>query len=466
MDNKIYQLDIYFNENIEDINISELENFIQNDLEYVNREYIFYDKVSLEVYNPFTLNSYIRYTFNINPLILKEKLEKFEYIKNVNLTSYTNKVSERGSNITISVDKIPEIVDDVDNIFYIRKKLSKFTTSIVEDKRHEYTSLLKELSELKYNLKRNIFQLRIVDIEKEIENIYRVLKEYINILGIDIDLEIKHNDIKIDKIIFNRFRESLIDILYAEILEFYDLENKGNKFVLKIEFKQELDKLSIYIIGEGKSININKVFENAINTNILKPNYEYSETEILKSIFNKNYINSSDELDEKERLISYIKYKNIINDLKGSIELENKQGLYTKIITKIPMDIIFVKGLVFNEGKSTYVINKDLVEDIFEFNSENIINLNGLQYYKYENKNIGYISLPIEKFDDNNRCGLLIKSGNRFTIIDINASNIFEEDIYFQKKEDSQIFIGECLLKSIKRAKILNVKNIIKFFKG
>ena len=41
MDNKIYQLDIYFNENIEDINISELENFIQNDLEYVNREYIF-----------------------------------------------------------------------------------------------------------------------------------------------------------------------------------------------------------------------------------------------------------------------------------------------------------------------------------------------------------------------------------------------------------------------------------------
>ena len=129
------------------------------------------------------------------------------------------------------------------------------------------------------------------------------------------------------------------------------------------------------------------MFENAINTNILKPNYEYSETEILKSIFNKNYINSSDELDEKERLISYIKYKNIINDLKGSIELENKQGLYTKIITKIPMDIIFVKGLVFNEGKSTYVINKDLVEDIFEFNSENIINLNGLQYYKYENKN-------------------------------------------------------------------------------
>ena len=166
MDNKIYQLDIYFNENIEDINISELENFIQNDLEYVNREYIFYDKVSLEVYNPFTLNSYIRYTFNINPLILKEKLEKFEYIKNVNLTSYTNKVSERGSNITISVDKIPEIVDDVDNIFYIRKKLSKFTTFIVEDKRHEYISLLKELSELKYNLKRNIFQLRIVDIEK------------------------------------------------------------------------------------------------------------------------------------------------------------------------------------------------------------------------------------------------------------------------------------------------------------
>ena len=208
------------------------------------------------------------------------------------------------------------------------------------------------------------------------------------------------------------------------------------------------------------------MFENAINTNILKPNYEYSETEILKSICNKNYINSSDELDEKERLISYIKYKNIINDLKGSIELENKQGLYTKIITKIPMDIIFVKGLVFNEGKSTYVINKDLVEDIFEFNSENIINLNGLQYYKYENKNIGYISLPIEKFDDNNRCSLLIKSGNRFTIIDINASNIFEEDIYFQKKEDSQIFIGECLLKSIKRAKILNVKNIIKFFKG
>lgn len=466
MDNRIYQLEIYFNENIENIDIFEFEDIIQTNIEYIDREYIFYDKVSLEVYNPFIINSYIRYNFDENPVYLKEKLERLPYIKNIKMRTLRKQNKERNSTINISVDKIPKIVNDVDKIFYIRKKMSKYIRNISEDKRESFSLLLSELSELKYNIKKNVFNLRIVEIDKEIESIYMVLKEYINILGLDIDIKIKHNDIKIDKIMFNKFRESLIDFLHSEILEFHELKNGELKLLIEIEFRQEMENLNIYIIEKGKNIDVNKVFENAMNTNILNPNYEYSTKEILNSIFNKNYINSTNELDEKERLISYIKYKNVVNELEGSIDIEYKDNIF-KVITTIPLEILFMRGIVFSEGKNTYIINKNLIEDIFEFDDKNKVLLNGLQYYKYNNKNIGYISFPIEKKNKSSkRLGLLLKTDNRYTIVDISSENIFEEDIYFEKNVDSQIFIGEYLLKSLKKARILNTENIIKFFKG
>ena len=98
------------------------------------------------------MNTSIRCTLSSCSLSLIEKIKSLEYIKEVKVEEVD--LSKKNKEmITISLENISNIIENVDNIFYIRKKLYNFKDYIKEEKQDEFKNLIKDLSELKYNLK-------------------------------------------------------------------------------------------------------------------------------------------------------------------------------------------------------------------------------------------------------------------------------------------------------------------------
>lgn len=484
METLVYNLNIFFYENydFEKIDIFEFEKLLEDETEILKKEYIFDNSLTLESYDVLKLNTSIRCTLSSCSLSLIEKIKSLEYIKEVKVEEVD--LSKKNKEmITISLENISNIIENVDNIFYIRKKLYNFKDYIKEEKQDEFKNLIKDLSELKYNLKRQVFDLRVIDLKEELKNIQNVIMEYIDLLGLRVKLNFNDNNFKVDKILFFRIKNAIIDVLHSIVMSISDytvkLFDKGDyDFEINFCIKQEVDKLYLSIQINGYSLEIDKIHNNAINAGILKSNYDYSEAEILTSIFNKNYINSAIDLYDKERLISYIKYRNIVDELGGDIFIHNEEGKSVEYVTKIPLNIILFEGFVFSEDKKYYVLDNSLIVDIFDFNPDKVIELNSLKYYQYDGKNLGYINLPIDKSENRsilnerklknteNRKGLLIKSNNRYTVIDVCSKDIYYEEIYMKKNYDSKIYMGDYLLKSLKRAKVIDLCSIIKMLKG
>ena len=481
METLVYNLNVFFYENydFEKIDIFEFEKLLEDETEILKKEYIFDNSLTFESYDVLKLNTSIRCTLSSCSLSLIEKIKSLEYIREVKVEEVD--LSKKNKEmITISLENISNIIENVDNIFYIRKKLYNFKDYIKEEKQDEFKNLIKDLSELKYNLKRQVFNLRVIDLKEELQNIQNIITEYIDLLGLRVKLSFNDNDLKVDKILFFRIKNAIIDVLHSIVMSISDytikLFDKGDyDFEIDFNIKQEVDKLCLSIYIKGYSLEIDKIHNNAINSGILKPNYDYSETEILSSIFNKNYINSASDLYDKERLITYIKYRNIVDELGGTIFVHNEEGKSVEYITKIPLNIILFEGFVFSEDKKYYVLDNSLIVDIFDFDPNKIIELNSLKYYQYKDKNLGYINLPIDKNVFNkkelknskdNRKGLLIKSNNRYTVIDVCSKDIYYEEIYMKKNYDSKIYMGDYLLKSLKRAKVIDLCSIIKMLKG
>ena len=477
----VYNLNVFFygNYDFEKIDILEFEKILENETEILKKEYIFDNDLTVELYDPLKLNASVRCTLSSCSLSLIDKIKSLEYIKEVKVEEVD--LSKKNKEmITISLENISNIIENVDNIFYIRKKLYNFKDYIKEEKQDEFKNLIKDLSELKYNLKRQVFNLRVIDLKEELQNIQNIITEYIDLLGLRVKLSFNDNDLKVDKILFFRIKNAIIDVLHSIVMSISDytikLFDKGDyDFEIDFNIKQEVDKLCLSIYIKGYSLEMDKIHNNAINSGILKPNYDYSETEILSSIFNKNYINSASDLYDKERLITYIKYRNIVDELGGTIFVHNEEGKSVEYITKIPLNIILFEGFVFSEDKKYYVLDNSLIVDIFDFDPNKIIELNSLKYYQYKDKNLGYINLPIDKNVFNkkelknskdNRKGLLIKSNNRYTVIDVCSKDIYYEEIYMKKNYDSKIYMGDYLLKSLKRAKVIDLCSIIKMLKG
>lgn len=466
--NENYIVELYFKDNIglNDIRYQDIDKFISENCRILKRDYIFNENISLEHYDPFKLYSYIRYEVEYFDKYLSSQIELFEEIKMIKYKSKLN--NQESNNINVSIDQINHIIEKIDDMYYIRKNLNKFTKYIDNNtKRNEFLKELKQLSTLKYDLKRETFSLRIIDIKKELFNIEKTIKEYISLLGLNVKFIINYNDIKIDKTLFDKIKETLIDVLHNSVLSFFESKklniNDEISFLLELIVKQEKYNLIIEINEKGNNVDINKIYNNALKAKILNVNETYTEKDILLTMLNKNYINALDDLEEKEKIMNFIKLNNIIDELNGKISIDTQENLITYLIN-IPFKILFIYGLVFTEQNKTYVINTEYIVDTFEFNKENISNLNGYNYYKYKGNNIEYIKLPID-VDEESRIGLLVKTNNKFTIIDVNKKHYFE-DLFFNKNIDSKIYMGEVLLKSVKKAKILNIESIINMLKG
>ncbi|WP_156298965.1 ATP-binding protein [Streptobacillus canis] len=460
-------VEVFFNEdiNLENIRYKEIDEFIHEKCNIVKRDYIFDENVTIEHFNPFKLASYIKYEVISFDKFIKAELESFDEIK---FTKFRSNVSNQETdNINISIDQLNEIIEKIDEMYFIRKNLNKYTKHIDNSKKNDFLKELKLLSSLKYDLKRATFSLRIIDIKKEMYNIEKIIKEYVSLLGLNVELNINHNDIKIDKTMFAKIKEPLIDVLHNSILTFSEGKNRNidedKRFILELNLKQEKYNLIIEIVEKGCKIDINSIYNNALKANILNGHDRYTEKEILATVFNKNYVNALEELDDKEKIMNFIKFNNTVEELNGNISLGYKEDIISYVIN-IPFKILFIYGLVFGEHNKTYVINTEYVVDSFDFNKENISNINGYNYYMYKNNNIEYIKLPIEN-EDVDRLGLLVKTNNKYTVIDVNKKHYFE-DIFFNKNEKSKIYMGEVLLKSVKKAKILNIESIIEMLKG
>ncbi|WP_073507722.1 hypothetical protein [Streptobacillus notomytis] len=460
-------VEVYFKDDIEIKNIryDEIHDFLDKNCKIIKKDYIFYENVKLEYYNPFKLYSYIKYEVVNFDKDINTQLLLFPEIK---LVKSKTKVSNDGThNISVSIEQINNIIEKIDDIYFIRRNLNKFTKYIDDKKKNDFLKELKLLSSLKYDLKRETFSLRIIDIKKETYAIEKIIKEYISLLGLNIKFSISHNDIKIDKTMFDKIKEPLIDVLHNSVLSFFETKNSNinckEKYSLELNLKQEKYNLIIEIVEKGNDLDIDKIYNNALKSNILNNSESYTKKDILLSILNKNYINALEDLEEKEKIMNLIKINNLINELDGKVSISYIDDIM-KFNINIPFKILFINGFIFSEINKTYVINTEYIVDTFEFDNKNISNLNGYNYYKYKNNDIEYIKLPIE-IEEKDRLGLLIKTNNKYTIIDVNKQHYFE-DIFFNKDEKSKIYMGEVLLRSVKKAKILNIESIIDILKG
>lgn len=414
----IYLLEIHFKKSFVDkINLQEIEKIILSNCNIIEKKQILY---SNEKFSIDKVSSYLNIYIDDKPLKLEQELKKIEYIKSFKIQK-EDKI-EDNIEIEVNLKEINGLINNIDKLYYIRKKIK---SSLKDVKSNELENTLEELSTLKYNLKRNVFRLKMVNIKKEISKIELSILEYINFLNLKTSFKINYDNIFVDKILFKKIKSKLLDLIY-EILS----SNKTSSMTLNI--RQEIYNFVIDIIIDMPKEDIDRIYSNAVKLNILSEDIKYYDNEILKCIFDKRYINSIMDETVKEKNLIYTRYYNLMESLNSNIDVQKYDDKF-KIETKIPLETIYINGFVFEENLKSYVINKEEIIDIFDFDIENIIELNGYKYYKYKDKKIIYTNLPIEK-ENCERLGLLLKINTLYTIVDV-SKKYYEEEIYMEKKK-------------------------------
>lgn len=431
----LYKLTITFKKDydIEKINILDFFKNIKESFNVISKEYVFLDNnVSFNDYVPDKINCFLEFIIsfdgnNIDELI-KKFLSDFDFILDYILIKLSE-VESKKDEFSINSSQINNLVNNIDKLFYIRKDLQEMSRFIRKDKKDEYYRLIKNLSLTKYYLKDETFNLRMINVTNELQNIQSRLVEYAKTFGIDFQLNYDiNNTITMDKILFFAIKPSLISLLYAFIHEENEKRQKNiekKEFIVSINFIQDFNKIKIIIN----------------NPNI---QYNLAYTNIAKNDFYS--------IKENELELSFLNYKHIIESKDGRLYIDEDSN----IVTKLPLNFLTLNCYIIKTALGYFAIDKTKVINVFKYNKDNVVSINTVKYFK-----ISSFEMPILNSVTNPKFAIQICIKLQNFILLVNDV-LYEEKIFVRPIEnDNNNFIGECLLKDTKKAYILNLASYL-----
>lgn len=431
----LYKLTITFKKDydIEKINILDFFKNIKESFNVISKEYVFLDNnVSFNDYVPDKINCFLEFIIsfdgnNIDELI-KKFLSDFDFILDYILIKLSE-VESKKDEFSINSSQINNLVNNIDKLFYIRKDLQEMSRFIRKDKKDEYYRLIKNLSLTKYYLKDETFNLRMINVTNELQNIQSRLVEYAKTFGIDFQLNYNiNNTITMDKILFFAIKPSLISLLYAFIHEENEKRQRNiekKEFIVSINFIQDFNKIKIIIN----------------NPNI---QYNLAYTNIAKNDFYS--------IKENELELSFLNYKHIIESKDGRLYIDEDSN----IVTKLPLNFLTLNCYIVKTALGYFAIDKTKVINVFKYNKNNVVSINTVKYFK-----ISSFEMPILNSVTNPKFAIQICIKLQNFILLVNDV-LYEEKIFVRPIEnDNNNFIGECLLKDTKKAYILNLASYL-----
>ncbi|WP_068449079.1 hypothetical protein [Caviibacter abscessus] len=453
-----YKIKIFLKKDI-DLSNNKVMEFIDTfneKFDVLDENFIFYENNSIEYYNELKLNCYLNYHINAkNQKDISLFLETYNFIDKFNITVENN--LKNNEDIVINTKQIDKLVNSIDKLFFIRKEFQEMTKYLDEEKKEKYSKLLKELSLTKYFLKKETVNLRIVDLEEQLNKMDKTLKEYGQLFGLDLKLNFKIVDLKLDKILFFNIKSALIDVIYNIILAEVDRKNielnysKNNVFNIYLLLKQEFNQLKIEISAHNHKLNYNKIIERFLEQKIIEESNVYSKNEIYNMMFTNDFLASSKDYEIKERELALLNFYNTSKNLNGKMYIRRNENDEITYVAKIPLQFLILNATIVKIKENYYAIETKCIEDISDFFITNTFTINNFMYYKNKEAELPIINMYNEAIK---ALTVVIKNQRHVFLTD---DLLYQEQIFVRPLQvDSNMYIGDCLLKDNKRAYIID----------
>ncbi len=475
-----YKLTIYFkiNYKIENVNYYELENEIDKYCNIIFKEYKFSKDENIIDFDPKNISMYFEYY--IEELDKKQEdklkilLDKYDYVDHYTII-LSKSVELEEEKIEIEKLHLDSLFDRIEDIIRLKKLIKSIEKATFSETVEKYNKVLLDIIDYQSKIEKNILALRTADLKKESNFISETILGYTKALNKEIKLHISGLDINIDRQIFSKIKKHIINILFNSLI--YGIENKKERLLydksengnLYLNFREEFGYIIIEIMDDGRGIDSDYIYSRAIKSRLLKIGRDYTEEEILTTIFFPEMSSTNDIEENKERDLSITLLYNIVKKLNGNIILETKQNEYTKYTIKLPLEFMFIKGRVVKIGEKKYVVPENMSNKIVDIDFNKLTFHFKTIYHSYKSKEYPVLLLPNYVTDVTTKeymeytKGLLVKVSNVEYILLV--KDVFDvEDLVVRKSSNnelSEMFLGETLLSNNKRTSVLNVGKIV-----
>lgn len=312
---------------------------------------------------------------------------------------------------TIRVDtaRLDNLINLVGEMVITRTRLDK----IGSDLRAQYQSdqLVNSLNEtnvylgrLMSDLQESVMRLRMIPVGTVFSRYPRLVRDFCRKTGKKIELLIKGEETELDKRVIEMIGDPLTHIIRncvdhgIEPPEERLKAGKPEHGTIILDAYHEGNHIAITVSDDGAGLDLDKIYQKALEKGLISEKEELSERDIANLIFLPGFSTADRITDISGRGVGMDVVKKALNNLGGLIDIKTKAGQGTSFIIRLPLTLAIIQALLVEVGNEIYAVPLSSVVESLLIKSEEIKTVGGLPMVQLRGNTLPLISLR-EKFD-------------------------------------------------------------------
>lgn len=311
--------------------------------------------------------------------------------------------------IKVNMNKIDSLADMISEIMILQGQVEEELKKYDIDPKI-INNLIKS-SKLTKDVHNLTMLISMVSLKGTFQKIHRAAKDATSELGKNINIEFVGEETTIDRSIADKLAEPLLHMIKNSISHGVEdseerIENgKNAQGKIKVEAYQEKGAVYIKIADDGRGLDSEKIYNKAIEKNIIERDKKFKEEEIYEFIFLPGFSTAQEINRISGRGVGMDIVKTTLKKLGGKLNIENSKGKGLTFILKIPINMSAINGTVIELNSGKFIVPSSNIYRIISTDKGEFIDKFGKRSFFKDKENL-YQLVKLENFfsrDDINK---------------------------------------------------------------
>lgn len=266
------------------------------------------------------------------------------------------------STIRIDTFKLDELFDSVGELVIAQNFIAQ-NEKIGEIEDESISRSIETLSKITKRIQDRVMSLRMVAIKDTFEKMKRVVRDTSKKTGKEVHLVVVGEDTEIDKTMIDSLSDPLIHIIRNAIdhgLEANCEERlqagKTSDGIVTLKAFHKSGNIVISVSDDGRGINKERVLQKALERGVISGDENLSDSQIFSLIMQPGFSTAEAISDLSGRGVGLDVVKTSIENLRGKIEIDSKEGEGTTFSMLLPLTLAIIDGMLVQASSEIYII--------------------------------------------------------------------------------------------------------------
>ncbi len=245
---------------------------------------------------------------------------------------------------------------------------------------YRFSEAVISLGRTSNELQEGVMKVRMLPIAQIFNRYPRLVHDLAHTNGKKVQLEIRGEETELDKMIIEEISDPLIHMIRnaighgIEAPEVRKKEGKPETGTLILEAYHESNHIVIEVSDDGRGIDTDRIKAKAEEMNLFSKEElnRMSKDDLTRFIMMPGFSTAREINSTSGRGVGMDVVKKNIEKLNGTIEVESKLGVETKIRLKIPLTLAIIQALLIRVGEDSFTIPLANVEETLRVSESEI----------------------------------------------------------------------------------------------